>query len=68
MNLPRNGGPFRPHGRFPRRHAARRPSKLDAFKPLIVRWLDRHPYSAAQLFRQAEAGEGRVAASLAAAA
>ena len=29
--------------------AARRPSKLDAFKGPIVRWLERHPFTAAQL-------------------
>jgi transposase len=42
---------FRP--RKPRPHA----SKLDPFKPAIVRWLERHPYSAAQVFqRLREAG------------
>ena len=34
-----------------------RASKLDAFKPQIVRWLDAHPYSAQQIFqRLGEAG------------
>jgi transposase len=37
---------------FPRRRAAKRPGKLDAFKPLIVRWLERHPYSAAQIYQK----------------
>ena len=37
---------------FAPRRAARRPSKLDAFKPLIVRWLERHPYSAVQIFQK----------------
>ena len=39
------------------RRAVPRPSKLDAFKGQIVRWLDVHPYSAQQVFqRLAEAG------------
>jgi transposase len=37
---------FRP--RKPRPHT----SKLDPFKPDIVRWLERHPYSAAQVFQR----------------
>jgi len=37
---------FRP--RKPRPHA----SKLDPFKADIVRWLERHPYSAAQVFQR----------------
>src|SRR5207245_2588984 len=37
---------FRP--RKPRPHA----SKLDPFKPDIVRWLERHPYSGAQVFQR----------------
>jgi transposase len=37
---------FRP--RKPRPHA----SKLDPFKPDIVRWLERYPYSAAQVFQR----------------
>jgi hypothetical protein len=37
---------FRP--RKPRPHA----SKLDQFKPDIVRLLERHPYSAAQVFQR----------------
>jgi transposase len=43
---------------FPRRKTARRPSKLDPFKPLITAWLDRHPYTAAQIHQRliAEAG------------
>jgi transposase len=36
--------------KFQRRKAARRPSKLDPFKPQIRRWLERHPYTAAQIF------------------
>lgn len=30
----------------------KRASKLDAFKPVITRWLDRHPYSAMQIFQR----------------
>jgi transposase len=42
---------------FRPRSGAPRPSKLDAFKPQIVRWLDAHPYSAQQIFqRLGEAG------------
>ncbi|MGA8745840.1 MAG: IS21 family transposase [Solirubrobacterales bacterium] len=29
-----------------------RPSKLDAHKPLIVRWLETHPYTAAQILQR----------------
>ena len=36
--------------RFRPRQAARRPSKLDPFKGRIVRWLQSHPYTAAQIF------------------
>jgi hypothetical protein len=36
---------------FPRRGSSKRPSKLDPFKPMIARWLERHPYSATQIFR-----------------
>ena len=39
------------------RAGAPRPSKVDAFKPQIVRWLDAHSYSAQQIFqRLGEAG------------
>jgi transposase len=34
---------------FKPRTSTRRPSKLDPYKGHIVRWLERHPYSAAQL-------------------
>jgi transposase len=37
---------------FPRRGNPKRPSKLDAFKPMIARWLERHPYSATQIFQR----------------
>jgi transposase len=41
----------------PRAAAPPRPSKLDPFKPLVVRWLDSHPYSAQQVWqRLREAG------------
>jgi transposase len=36
--------------KFQPRRAARRPSKLDPYKPQIVRWLESHPYTAAQIF------------------
>jgi transposase len=43
--------------RYAARRAAPRASRLDPFKPLIVRWLDAHPYSAQQIFqRLREAG------------
>ena len=29
-----------------------RASRLDAFKPLIIRWLETHPYTATQIFQQ----------------
>ena len=42
---------------FRARPTTPRPSKLDPFKGLIVRWLDTHPYSAQQIFqRLREAG------------
>jgi len=34
---------------------ARRKSKLDPFKPIIQRWLEQHPYSAAQIFQRLRA-------------
>jgi len=34
----------------PRKTPHHRPSKLDPFKGQIVRWLERHPYSATQIF------------------
>jgi len=37
---------------FRARAGVARPSKLDAFKPQIVRWLDAHPYSAQQIFQR----------------
>ena len=32
---------------------SRRKSKLDPYKPIIQRWLEQHPYSAAQIFQLA---------------
>ena len=43
---------------FPRRRAAKRSSKLDPFKPLITRWLERHPYTATQIHQRLCADEG----------
>lgn len=37
---------------YPRRRANKRPSKLDPFKPAITRWLERHPYSATQIYQR----------------
>jgi hypothetical protein len=31
---------------------ARPKSKLDPYKPIIQRWLEQHPYSAAQIFQR----------------
>jgi transposase len=43
--------------RYAARRAPARASRIDPFKPLIVRWLDAHPYSAQQIFqRLQEAG------------
>jgi len=43
--------------KFQPRKAAPRASKLDAYKKQIVRWLESHPYTAAQIFlRLREAG------------
>jgi transposase len=38
--------------RFTRRRGQPRPSKLDPFKPSIIRLLDTHPYSAQQIFQR----------------
>ena len=39
--------------RFTRRRSSQaRPSKLDPFKPSIMRLLDTHPYSAQQIFQR----------------
>jgi transposase len=43
---------------YPRRRATKRPSKLDAFKPAIIRWLEHHPYSATQIHQRLCAEEG----------
>ena len=43
---------------FPRRGGAKRTSLLDAFKPAINRWLERHPYSATQILQRLRAEEG----------
>ena len=43
--------------KFSQRPTVPRPSKLDAFKPQIVRWLAHHPYTATQVFlRLGESG------------
>ena len=43
--------------KFQLRQVAARPSKLDPYKKQIVRWLESHPYTAAQIFlRLREAG------------
>ena len=43
--------------KFQPRKVAPRPSKLDPYKKQIVRWLESHPYTAAQIFlRLREAG------------
>jgi len=43
--------------KFQPRKAAPRPSKLDPYRSQIVRWLENHPYTAAQIFlRLREAG------------
>jgi transposase len=34
---------------------SRRKSKLDPYKPIIQRWLEQHPYSAAQIFQRLRA-------------
>ncbi len=41
-----------------RRAAPRRKSKLDPYKPVIQRWLERHPYSATQVYQRLCAEEG----------
>ena len=43
---------------FPRRGNAKRASKLDPFKPVINRWLERHPYSATQILQRLRGEEG----------
>jgi len=37
---------------YPRRRAVKRASKLESFKPVILRWLEHHPYSATQIFQR----------------
>ena len=43
-------------GKFQPRKTAPRPSKLDSYKPQIVRWLESHPYTAAQIFLRLREG------------
>jgi transposase len=38
--------------KFQRPSRTKRSSKLDAFKPLIKRWLEQHPYSATQILQR----------------
>ena len=40
------------------KYGIRRPSKLDPFKPVITRWLERHPYTATQIYQRLCADEG----------
>lgn len=42
--------------KFLPRQAAPRPSKLDPYKKQIVRWLESHPYTAAQIFLRLREG------------
>lgn len=44
--------------RYPQRCRTQRASKLDPYKPIIVRWLERHPYSAAQVYQRLQREEG----------
>lgn len=43
---------------FPRRRCAKRTSKLDPYKATVMRWLERHPYSAAQVYQRLQREEG----------
>ena len=43
---------------FPRRCYAKRTSKLDPHKATVVRWLERHSYSAAQVYQRLQREEG----------
>ena len=43
---------------FTRRSGIKRASKLDPFKPAITRWLERHPYSATQIYQRLRDDEG----------
>jgi transposase len=43
---------------FTRRLGTKRASKLDPHKPAITRWLERHPYSATQIYQRLCADEG----------
>lgn len=47
---------------YRQRKAAARPSKLDPYKPQILRWLETHPYSSVQIFQRlrAEGYEGGI--------
>ena len=38
--------------KYRQRQLVRRASKLDSFKPQIIRWLESHPYSATRVFRR----------------
>ena len=54
---PRTVGRWLAEDKFRQRLTPSRPSKLDPFKPQIVRWLQTHPYTAAQVYlRLREAG------------
>ena len=36
--------------KYRQREIGPRPSKLDPFKPTIIRWLESHPYTATQIY------------------
>jgi transposase len=38
--------------KYDRRQPVKRPSKLDRYKPQILRWLEAHPYTATQIFQR----------------
>lgn len=42
----------------PRRKPAKRPSKLDPYKDLIVCWLEKHPYSSMQILQRLRTEQG----------
>ena len=42
----------------PRSKAARRISKLDPYKDLIISWLEKHPYTGMQIFQRLRAEHG----------
>jgi transposase len=59
LNLdPETVGKYAQMSSFPRRATPKRETIIAPYKPVIARWLERHPYSAQQVFQMLRKDEG----------